>query len=157
MPFFSETVHFLEDQYGPFEAAIAHSLGGMATLRAIKDGLQLKKLVIIGTGNSITHITKEFARNMKLTEQVAEKMKKYLDRKLKQDMDEYSGAVSARYVKIHTLVIHDKYDVDVDVSAAHEIHEQLEKSELFLTEGLGHRRILGDKKVIQKILNFLMV
>lgn len=129
----------------------------MASLRAVKDGLELNKLVIIGTGNSITHITKEFVLNMKLNEKVAEKMKKYLDRKLRQDMDGFSGAVSAQDVKTPTLVIHGKDDVDVDVSAAYEIDEQLENGELFLTEGLGHRRILGNEKVIKKILDFLIV
>lgn len=157
MPYFSEALHLLEDKYGPFEAAVAHSLGGMASLKAVKDGLDIKKLVIIGTANSITHVTKEFAYNMKLNEKVANKMKTYLDNKFGEDMDNYSGAVSAEDVKIPTLVIHDKDDVDVRVKEAYEIHDKLENGELFLTEDLGHRRILGNRKVIQKIINFLSV
>ncbi|HET8754276.1 MAG TPA: alpha/beta hydrolase [Salinimicrobium sp.] len=157
MPFFSEAIHHLNETKGPFEAVIGHSLGGMASLKALKDGMQTKKLVIIGTGNSITHITREFARNMHLNEKVAAKMKKYLDRKFKQDMDNYSGAVSAESVKVPTLVIHDEDDVDVHVSAAHEIHEKLQTGEIFITNGLGHRRILGNGAVINKIIEFLMV
>lgn len=155
MPFFVDAVHFVEEKYGPFEAAIGHSLGGMASLKAVKDGLNLKKLVIIGTANSITHITKEFARNMKLNDKVAEKMKRYFDNKFGEDMDTLSGAVSAEEVNIPTMVIHDKDDVDVTVNAAYEINERLEKGELFITESLGHRRILGDPAVIQKIISFL--
>lgn len=155
MPFFIEAVQFLEKKYGPFETAIGHSLGGMAALRAVKDGMKLQKLVILGTANSITHITRDFARNMKLSQKVADKMKLYLDGKFKKDMDTYSGAVSARKVNVATLVIHDKHDVDVPVSSAYEIHDSLENSELFLTEHLGHRRILGDASVIERIVNFL--
>lgn len=33
----------IEKQYGPFEFAIGHSLGGMSVLNAIKDGLKVKK------------------------------------------------------------------------------------------------------------------
>lgn len=157
MPYFSEAIHLLEEKYGPFEAAVAHSLGGMASLKAVKDGLDVEKLVIIGTANSITHVTKEFAYNMKLNEKVANKMKNYLDNKFGEDMDNYSGAVSARGVKIPTLVIHDKDDVDVRIKEAYEINENLENGELYITEELGHRRILGNKKVIQKIINFLSV
>ncbi|HET7361150.1 MAG TPA: alpha/beta hydrolase, partial [Salinimicrobium sp.] len=136
-------------------AAIAHSLGGMAALKAAKDGWNTKKLVIIGTANSVTHITRDFAKNMQLNHTVARKMKNYLDKKFKQDMDNFSGAVSAKAVKIPTLVIHDKDDVDVHVSSAYEINNNLEKGELFITEKLGHRRILGNKTVIEKILDFL--
>ena len=155
MPFFIEAVHFLEKKYGPFDAAIGHSLGGMASLRAVKDGMKLRKLVIIGTANSVTHITRDFARNMKLSQKVADKMKQYLDRKFQKDMDTYSGAVSARKVNVPTLVIHDKQDVDVPVNSAYEINEKLENSELFITEGLGHRRVLGNDLVIKRILEFL--
>ena len=157
MPFFIETIHYLEDQYGPFEAAIGHSLGGMSCLRAVKNGLDVQKLVIIGTANSVTHITREFAHNMRMNEKVAKKMKRYFDRKFGENMDNYSGAVSAREVKIPTLVIHDEHDVDVHISSAHEIKENLEHGELFITEELGHRRILGNQKVINKIIKFLSV
>ncbi|HET8854825.1 MAG TPA: alpha/beta hydrolase [Salinimicrobium sp.] len=156
MPFFSKTLSFLEEQYGPFEAAVGHSLGGMAALKAVKDGLPLEKLVIIGTANSVTNITKDFAQNMHLSQEVAVKMKSYLDRKFGQDMDNFSGAVSAKEVNIPTLVVHDKDDVDVQVSSAYEIKEELENGELLITSGLGHRRILGNKMVISKIIEFLL-
>ncbi len=155
MPYFIESVHELAKDYGPFDSAIGHSLGGMSLLRAVKEGLSLKKLVIIGTANSITHITKEFARNMKLNDAVATKMKSYFDKKFGEDMDVYSGAFSAESVKVPTLVVHDKDDVDVDVSSAYEISEKLIEGELFLTEGLGHRKVLGNPEVINKITTFV--
>ena len=157
MPHFIEAIHLIDKKYGPFEAAIGHSLGGMSLLRAVKEGLQIQKLVIIGTANSVTRITREFAENMKMNDLVAKKMKEYFDRKFGKDMDSLSGAVSAKDVSIPTLVIHDKDDVDVKIDSAYEIHESLENSELFITEGLGHRRILGNQKVVRKILDFLTV
>ncbi|PRX51885.1 alpha/beta fold hydrolase [Salegentibacter salegens] len=154
---FIDSVQFLDEKYGPFEAIIGHSLGGMTTLRAVKEGLNTKKLVIIGTANSITHITREFARNLKMNRKVADKMKAHFDKKFDIDMDSYSGAVSAKEVKTPTLVIHDENDVDVEISSAYDIHEALENSELYITKGLGHRRILGDSKVINKITTFIAV
>lgn len=157
MPFFTEAVLHLERKYGPFEAAIGHSLGGMASLRAVKEGVKIKKLVIIGTANSVTHITRDFARNMKMSQKVADKMKDYLDRKFNTNMDTLSGAVSARKVTVPTLVIHDKDDVDVPVNSAYEIKNSLENGELMITEKLGHRRILGNEQVIERVLDFLRV
>ncbi|MBO2545553.1 alpha/beta fold hydrolase [Salegentibacter agarivorans] len=154
---FIDSIQFLNEKYGPFEAVIGHSLGGMATLRAVKEGLNTKKLVIIGTANSITHITREFARNLKMNRKVADKMKAHFDKKFDIDMDSYSGAISAKEVNVPTLVVHDEDDVDVEISSAYDIHKALENSELFITKGLGHRRILGDSKVINKITTFIAV
>ena len=155
MPFFIESVHHIEKKYGPFEAAIGHSLGGMSLLKAVKDGFEVNKLILIGTANSVTHITKEFARNMNLNEKVAILMKAYFDKKFGEDMDNYSGAFSAESVKVPTLVIHDKNDIDVHISSAHEIVDNLENGKLFVTQGLGHRKILGNPDVINKISTFI--
>ncbi|WP_271781954.1 alpha/beta fold hydrolase [Aquimarina algiphila] len=156
LPHFIETIYQLEEMYGPFEAAIGHSLGGMSLLRATKYGLQIKKLVIIGTANSITAITKNFAKNLQLNSKVARLLKAYFDKRYGEDLDNYSGAVSALGVKIPTLVIHDKNDVDVHYSAAYEINDNLTNGKLLITEQLGHRKILGTLEVISKIENFIL-
>lgn len=155
LPFFIKAVHFLDEKYGPFDAIVGHSLGGMSALKAISNGLKTKKLVIIGTANNITEITQHFAENMKMNHEVAAKMKKYLDERFNEDMDTLSGARSAENVKIPTLVIHDEKDVDVKVNSAYEIHEALEDSELMITSGQGHRRILGNPEVINKTTTFI--
>jgi pimeloyl-ACP methyl ester carboxylesterase len=155
MPFFIESIHHIEKEYGPFEVAIGHSLGGMSLLKAIKNGFKVNKLVLIGTANSVTHITREFAKNMKLNEKVAKLMKAYFDKKFGENMDSYSGALSAESVKVETLVVHDKNDIDVHISSAQEIVDKLENGELFVTEGLGHRKILGNPDVINKISTFI--
>jgi len=156
LPHFLETVFFLEKKYGPFEAAVGHSLGGMTLLRSTKYGLNIKKLVIIGTANSITAVTKKFADNLDLSQKVGELLKSYFDKRYNEDLDNYSGAVSAKGVKIPTLVLHDKNDVDVHYGAAHEIINALDNGTLIFTEKLGHRKILGDTNVISKIVSFIL-
>ncbi|UZO79816.1 alpha/beta hydrolase [Aquimarina sp. ERC-38] len=155
MPFFIESIHQLQKQYGPFDIAIGHSLGGMSLLKAGGEDLTLRKLVIIGTADSITEITNDFAKNMQLQYSTGVRMKKYFDRKFGEDLNNYSGAVSATKVSIPTLVIHDKDDVDVSYEAATSIHAALTNSQLILTERLGHRKILGNPSVIDAILNFI--
>ena len=41
---FIASIMEIERLYGPFEAAIGHSLGGMSLLNAVKDGLKINKL-----------------------------------------------------------------------------------------------------------------
>lgn len=156
MPHFIASIKYLEQEYGPFEAAIGHSLGGMSLLRAIKEGVQPKKLIIIGTGNSVTKITKNFANNLQLSPKVAKLLKRYFDNRYGEDMDNYSGAVSAKEVYTPTLVIHDKQDIDVHYTAAQEIHSNLKNGKLMLTDKLGHRKILGNENVVKSILEFIV-
>ncbi len=60
----------------------------------------------------------------------------------------------AKEVNIPVLVIHDKQDEDVPVNCAEHIYKHLPNGRIFITDGLGHRKILGDKTTIQHILAF---
>ena len=77
-----------------------------------------------------------------------------MDKVLGQDAEDLSGYVAARSVKIATLVVHDTEDYDVPVNCAYDVRQNLVNSELMITEGLGHRRILSDAKVINRLIAF---
>lgn len=145
----------LEKKFGPFEFAIGHSLGGMSILNSIKRGLKVKKAVIIGSGDIVEDIMDDFVEKLGMNIAISKKMKASFEKKIGETMDSFSAYVAAREVTIPVLVIHDKDDDDVPVKAAYHIHENLKTSELVTTEGLGHRKILGDAKVIKKIIDFL--
>ena len=145
----------LEKQFGPFEFAIGHSLGGMSILNAIKQNLQVKKAVIIGSGDIIQDILKDFVKKLKLPIKYASLLKAHFEKKFGEPMEHYSAHFAAQEVKIPALVIHDQNDTDVSVKAAHNIHKYLEKSEIMITEHLGHRKILGNENVINSITTFL--
>lgn len=146
----------LEKKYGPFEFAVAHSLGAMSLLNAIKQGFQIKKGVLIGSGNSVDKIVADFISKLKLPALVGTQMKKEFEKKYHAKMEDYAGYVAAKEVKIPMLVIHDEDDYEVPVDAAYGIVENLENHQLIITKGLGHRKILGDAKVIQHITTFLV-
>lgn len=145
----------LEKNFGPFEFAIGHSLGGMSILNSIKRGLKIKKAVIIGSGDIVEDIMDDFVEKLGMNIAISKKMKASFEKKIGETMDSFSAYVAAREVSIPVLVLHDKDDEDVPVKAAYHINENLKESELVITEGLGHRKILGDAKVIKKITDFL--
>lgn len=145
----------LEKNFGPFEFAIGHSLGGMSILNSIKRGLKVKKAVIIGSGDIVEDIMDDFVEKLGMNIAISKKMKASFEKKIGETMDSFSAYVAAREVSIPVLVLHDKDDEDVPVKAAYHINENLKESELVITEGLGHRKILGDAKVIKKITDFL--
>ena len=73
---FIECIKAVNNEFGPFDAAVGHSLGGMALYNVTKT-LELKTLVTIGAANKIDIIFKRFIQNMGLKEGIAIKLKKY--------------------------------------------------------------------------------
>lgn len=155
MPEFIASILEMEQKYGPFEFAIGHSLGGMSVLNAIKQNLAVKKAVTIGSGDVIQDIIDDFVKNLKLKPEYGLRIKDHFETKFGGEMDDYSAYKAAQMVQIPVLVIHDQNDEDVSVNSAYHIEKHLTHSELFITEGLGHRKILGDPAVIETILKFI--
>lgn len=152
---FVKTALFLEKEFGPFEVAIGHSLGAMTVLNSIKQGLNVKKAITIGSGDVISDIIKEFVAKLQLKPKMVHRIKKQFYKKFGEAIDNYSASVAAKSVKIPTLVFHDTEDKDVPVSCAYNIRRNLERGEIFITNGLGHSRILKDSKVVNRIIEFI--
>jgi len=152
---FIASIMQLEKQFGPFDYVVGHSLGAMATLNAVKLGLNVKKAVIIGSGDVIEDIMLYFTNKLGMKIATGRLMIEHFENKFGQTINTYSAYIAAQEVKIPVLVFHDENDTDVPVSAAQNIHKYLQQGELIITRGLGHRKILGDKFVIKTILEFL--
>ena len=152
---FIETILEIERQFGPFDAAVGHSLGGMSLLNAVKKGLAINHLAIIGSGDIVTDILDDFVAKLELNPIISTQLRLYFEKKYGVEMDSYSGYKSAMDITIPVLVVHDKNDPEVPVSAGINIHKHLKNGELFLTEGLGHRKILGNHLVIEKVIKFI--
>ncbi|WP_264537786.1 alpha/beta hydrolase [Flavobacterium sp. N1736] len=145
----------IEKYFGPFEIAIGHSLGGMSVLNAIKDGLHVNKAVIIGSGDIVQDILDDFIAKLGLKQEISERLRDYFEEKYHVKMNDFSAYKSALKIQIPVLVIHDNDDPEVPVKAGIHIHNQLKNGTLYLTDGLGHRKILGNQNVIKKILEFI--
>lgn len=145
----------IEKQFGPFEFAIGHSLGGMTVMNAIKKGLNVKKAVIIGSGDVVQDIMDDFVLKLGLKTTISKLMRIAFENKLGETMNSYSAYIAAKEVSIPVLVIHDENDDDVPVTAGQHIHQHLKNGQIMITKELGHRKILGDSNVIQRIVEFI--
>jgi len=152
---FIDAIHAVNKTYGPFEFAIGHSLGAMSVSNAVNQGFQIKKMVLIAGGDIVSNVVTDFIEHLKVDTKYATKLQQKFEKNHQLKMNDYSVSVIAKNIKIPTLIIHDTDDADVKVEAAYNIHKNLTNSELVITQGLGHRKILGDKTVIQKIISFL--
>ncbi len=152
---FVKTIEFIQETYGPFEAAVGHSFGSISLLKSISKGLKIDKLVVIGTEFSITNILENLIKRLQLKTSMVFQLKKHLDSVFKEDIEVFSAAESAKKVTIPTLVIHDTKDTDVDVSSAYKLRQNLAHGELLVSNGLGHRKILREASIINRIVEFI--
>ncbi|WP_163411400.1 alpha/beta hydrolase [Flavobacterium ajazii] len=152
---FIESILEIEKLYGTFEIAIGHSLGGMSVLNSVKSGLNVKKVVVIGSGDIVQDILDDFILKLGLKPEISIRLRDYFENKYQVKMDNFSAYKAAAELEIPVLVIHDKDDPEVPVKAGIHIHQNLKKGSLFLTEGLGHRKVLGNHSVIKKIMEFI--
>ncbi len=152
---FVETIKLLDKKYSGFDAIIGHSLGGVATLNALKDGVRVNKAIIISSADIITDVIKHFTGQLKLNSKVAKNLKALLDKRFKMNIDDSSAYLAAKEITVPVLIIHDKDDKETLLECAVNIHKHLKKGQLIVTETLGHRRILRDDKVTQKIVSFI--
>lgn len=151
---FAEAILAAEKNYGPFTYAIGHSLGGLAIMNAIRCGFDPKKIVVMGTPSKLSSVVADFCRNLEMGPAEEE----ILTTTLKDKFDEFENFSAHHIAKSLTtpgFIVHDKNDIDVNVEEAYSTHSVWKNSELYLTEKLGHRRILSDQNVIEKVLNFL--
>jgi len=152
---FIESILEIDKIYGPFKIAIGHSLGGMSVLNAIKDGLKVDKAVVIGSGDIVQDILDDFISKLELKPKISELLREHFENKYKTVMDNYSAYKAAAKIKVPVLVIHDNDDPEVAVKAGIHIHKHLVNGSLFVTDKLGHRKILGNQIVIKKIVDFI--
>lgn len=155
MKHFIEAIFELDKKYDGFDVIIGHSLGGMSTINSIGRGLKTSKAVIIGSGNKTKDITDDFLVTIGMTSKISPYLidlfeTKYHDKMANYDVDRY-----AEKTGIPVLVIHDENDKDVPIKAAEAINKSLQNGQLMITKGLGHRKILGDEKVIESIRQFI--
>ena len=152
---FIASIFELEKQYGPFEVAIGHSLGGMAVLNAAKSGFKTDKIIVIGSGDIVHDIIDDFIKKLQLKPEISIKLRAHFENKYNEAMDNYSAFKAAEAIEKPILVVHDENDYEVPVKAGINIHQHVKNGELMITKGLGHRKILGDANVIYKIIEFI--
>lgn len=156
MKHFIEAIFELNKKYNGFDVIVGHSLGGMSIMNALGRGLQTQKAVIIGSGNKTKDITIDFLSTIGMSTKISPLLIDLFEAKNEDKMSNYDVDQHAEKVTIPVLVIHDENDKDVPVNAAEAIFGKLKNGQLLLTKGLGHRKILGDEKVIESIIQFVL-
>ena len=156
VPEFVEAINFLNTTKGPFDYAIGHSFGGASILNYCRKHESFEKIVVIGTQSKLSTYFAEFIKIMGLKEDYSKKIMTLFEKRVGEKILDYDPENFVRNITSKTLVIHCSDDNYVNFGSAITLRKELKNSELYKTTGLGHRKILGDKKTINRLVDFLI-
>ncbi|MCH7886598.1 MAG: alpha/beta hydrolase [Candidatus Marinimicrobia bacterium] len=155
----SELTAQICDMNGPIHSVIAHSFGGMALCNAVhRYNLNVNRAVLVASPFTMKYIFESFAAMMNITQKVSDMMVERIRRRFleerKADVYELSVDSFAKTLNFPFLVIHDRDDKDISYSQGEGYANNLPDVEFVTTEGLGHRRILKEPEIMNKIIKF---
>lgn len=152
----AEAIRAVAAAHGPLVAVVGHSFGAIAAVRALRDGLAADKAVCISPPAQLRWMTDRFCRVLRLTQRVQQQLEARMVREFGPDIwQQVSTDHNALGLDMPALIIHDRDDGDVPLSQGEAVASAWPESELLITTGLGHRRILRNRRVAQAIVRFV--
>jgi len=155
LPQFVRALFAVQARLGPWQAVVAHSLGGLAAAHAAGRGLTTQRLVLIAPPLPPARVVQGFAEVFGLHADTACRMAATIERREGVPLAHFEAAWLAEHVQQPTLVVHDGDDRTAPAAWGQTLAKALPQGQWFGTEGLGHRRLLAEHRVAQQVARFV--
>jgi pimeloyl-ACP methyl ester carboxylesterase len=143
-------------RFGPAEAVVAHSMGTISTYLALRYGwLGAGRLVFIAPMVDAESLFDQFQQSLGFGPRVRRAFDRAVDEFVGVPLGEFDARVQARHVDPRpTLVITDRGDRQTPYADVVDFADSI-GAPLVTTEGLGHRKILRDPAVVERVVDFV--
>jgi pimeloyl-ACP methyl ester carboxylesterase len=153
----SDVIKHLARQHGPFEAGIAHSFGGTCLANAIREQIEVKRLVLFAVPVSAMMMIEVFTDFLQLRGAARDHFRACVASRLEpldvtEDLDARRTIGSTG---VPGLIIHDVNDVIVPFANAVELKQAHPSMRLIATSGLSHNGVIRDKAAIRACVEFV--
>jgi len=157
---FVASVRDVLDKFEPaaeVRAVVGHSLGGLAAVAALGAARRLpERLVLLSAPSSLNEALRSFVAHWGITPPVEQRIREELSRSHGVPIEHWDVRTLADRDRFPALVIHDRDDVFVPFGEASVVAQALGASaRVELTEGLGHARILADRRTTSLVADFV--
>ena len=147
-------------RFGPARAVVAHSMGALSALLAIRDGwLGAERLVLIAPPKGIPDLLVRLRSELGLGERTTLRLLDRVRRRTGYAPDELDLVTIATALEPRErpdlLVVHDLLDREVPHGPSARLVQCWPEAQLFSTAGLGHRRVLADAAVGGAVARFV--
>ncbi len=157
LPEYVAMIKVLSDKVGNFDAYISHSFGGMAiSLYLEQFPNPTAKVVLLAPATETSTAIRFFCSFFQLNASVKHEIDNLVLQKSGKPVSFYSMKRIVPTLGNSILWIH---DTDDDITPYADMKplmdSEIENVEFLITEGLGHRRIYKENKVVKKVMEFL--
>lgn len=155
---YKEMILEAEKQFGPFNAIVAHSLGGLSAALAMEelDFLENRKLVLIAPATETTTTVSNFFSIIPVNIKTKNAFESYIKEVTGHTFTHFSAARVTRSIPNEIFWVHDEEDkICPYTDMKNLITENIEGTEFLITKGLGHSKIYSDPMVIDRVLKFI--
>ncbi|MET0409629.1 MAG: alpha/beta fold hydrolase [Hyphomicrobium sp.] len=149
-------------EFGPLNAVVAHSFGGMIALVAAEGfppmphKIDLPRIVLVASPNRLADVTSDFSEHWGLTFAGRRAFEHRLERVGGRSIGCFTVVKLLKATGSKALVIHDRDDDDISFRCAEEICAGVDATELRAFDGFGHRNILFGPPVMRAIASYLI-
>lgn len=156
-----EAARLTGEWFGPFVAVVGHSFGGAVAANAVAGSvkaippLPAGRLVLIAAPSSLPAIFNDFSRMLSVGPRSQAAMADRVERIAGRPLHEFTGDRQLAGTPVPTLVIHAPDDREVSADHARLYAGAGDHVRLYWADGLGHRRILADKSVVERAVGFV--
>jgi pimeloyl-ACP methyl ester carboxylesterase len=142
-------------ELGHFDGIIAHSMGGGATLIALSQGLEAKKIVLLASAADWEYQMRFFAKYLGMPHKAATRLVRLLESQAQEDVQKLNSAYVCKDLRQTALLFHDPEDKRVPYQDSVAISQQMQQAKLVTVNGLGHAGVLEDETIIKQSVKFL--
>lgn len=137
------------DAVGGVYGVVAHSMGGVETLLAIRDGLRVERLVLLAPALRLRHAVAKFVELFQVPEASMNSLTAAIERRYgTQVWDDVSSDLLVANLDVPALLVHDRSDAQVDFADGERLRDAWPGVNFLATDGLGHDRLLRDPDVV---------
>ncbi|AZO68405.1 alpha/beta fold hydrolase [Mesorhizobium sp. M6A.T.Cr.TU.016.01.1.1] len=156
-----EAARLTGEWFGPFVAVVGHSFGGAVAANAVVGSIKnipplaAERLVLIAAPSSLPAIFNDFSRMLSVGPRSQAAMADRVERIAGRPLHEFVGDRQLARTPVPTLVVHAPDDREVSADHARLYAGAGDHVRLYWADGLGHRRILADKGVVERAIGFV--
>jgi pimeloyl-ACP methyl ester carboxylesterase len=155
LPTIARAIDKIGQVLGPIRALAGHSFGGAAVTYAVANGVAVERAAILAAPVSLARALDFVSRELRLSPERAAGVRAELHRRTGVTIESLELEPIAAKLTIPALIIHSRDDRVVQPRAGERLAAAWAGAELLLVDGLGHRRILSDAALIDRVLAFL--
>ena len=154
---YSEMILEAEKTFGPFDAIMAHSIGGLAaSLAWEKIPTSGRKMILIAPATETNSAIHNFFSLIKVNPAIRTELEKLIIELAQQPLSYFSVRRAVKNIPASILWLHDEDDRICPYADVLPIQADARPNiQFYTTKGLGHSRIYKENKVKKAILAFL--